>query len=281
MVAACLLGLASLVAYVRAKPHTSDFYIHGFTRLSKELKLFLVLGAAVSYVGDALRALVLEDSRLCKCHQHAKSAVLEELLYLESLPHAVVAWLARFCDRSVLEVRDAMLCAGHTSFAFIHLACLPSEPVVKYDFGDALRSMTPLFEARDVLSTVCEKTCPKSSAPSGDRAVSLGAIDRVLAEESILQDGGKKLLTGKGANVNRLKKLKRQDLSKADPEALHGVAPFAWLLSDADKKSLEEAKKTLIKEGNLRVCKASATGVAKPTKKQKGDDMKATLDLFA
>eukprot|EP00971_Amphidinium_carterae_P032961 648627-Amphidinium_carterae.2 len=109
----------------------------------------------------------------------------------------------------------------------------------------------------------------------------LRAIEKVLAEEITLQDGGKKVLTGRGAIVNRLKKLKKQDLSKAGPEALHGVAPFAWLLSDADKRSLEEVKKTLIKEGNMRVCKASATGVAKPAKKQKCDDMKATLDLFA
>eukprot|EP00971_Amphidinium_carterae_P336401 6472763-Amphidinium_carterae.2 len=121
LLAACLLGLCDLVAHVRAQHHTSDFYLHGFTRLSKDLKLFLVLGAAVSYVGDALLHLVLEDSRLVKYHQDAKSAVLEELLYLESLPHAVVGWLASFCDRSVLEVRDAMLSAAHTSFAFLQM----------------------------------------------------------------------------------------------------------------------------------------------------------------
>eukprot|EP00971_Amphidinium_carterae_P127341 2523252-Amphidinium_carterae.1 len=121
ILAACLLGLCDLVAHVRAQPHTSDFYLHGFTRLSKDLKLFLVLGASVSYVGDGLLALVLEDSRLCKNQVEVKNAVLEELQYLESLAPAVLAHFASFCDMSSLEVRDAMICGAQTSYAFLHM----------------------------------------------------------------------------------------------------------------------------------------------------------------
>eukprot|EP00971_Amphidinium_carterae_P068527 1356827-Amphidinium_carterae.4 len=180
------------------------------------------------------------------------------------------------------------------------LACLPTQPTVKLDFSAALHAMAPLFEgrlysylpveiqgvlraARDVVASISENKCPLClpAVPNGAVSKMLNAVEKCLADEIPTKDGGKRLVTGKSVIERRLKNLKSQDLSKSGPECLNGVAPFAWLLNSTDKATLEELRQSLIKAGNLRVVKASASAPAAAKKKSKGDDLKATLDLFA
>eukprot|EP00971_Amphidinium_carterae_P127342 2523252-Amphidinium_carterae.2 len=180
------------------------------------------------------------------------------------------------------------------------LGCLPSKAETNCDYGEALRKVTTLFEGRlysylpaevqgklragrDVLASVAENRCPScvSAVPGGTVAQMLTAIERTLAEEVTTQDGQKSVLIGKAALGHRLKQLKKQDLKKSGPEILHGVAPFAWLLSATEKETLEEVRKNLIKAGSVRVNKTSGAATSSSRKKGKGDEMKATLDLFA
>eukprot|EP00971_Amphidinium_carterae_P350679 6491681-Amphidinium_carterae.3 len=181
------------------------------------------------------------------------------------------------------------------------LGCLPTEAQTKCDYAKVVRDMTPFFETRlfsymptesqgllrsvrDVVASVSEHRCPSCipAVPGGTIAQTLAAIEKTVGEEITTNDGSKKVLTGKAAVTQRLKRLKKQDLSKCGPEALNSVAPFAWLLSASDKASLEEIRMRLIKAGSLRVCKSSSAAAASSTKKkEKTDDMQATLDLFS
>eukprot|EP00972_Heterocapsa_arctica_P005121 761240-Heterocapsa_arctica.AAC.1 len=61
---AALSGIEGLVTYIRASPRCSDFFIHGWQRMTKPLRLFVGVTAMCSYIPDAFLAAALEDDRV-------------------------------------------------------------------------------------------------------------------------------------------------------------------------------------------------------------------------
>ena len=61
---ALLSGFDSLVATVRADPRASDFYIHGYSKLTQLAKHFVVCAALVSYPSEAFMLELASDSRV-------------------------------------------------------------------------------------------------------------------------------------------------------------------------------------------------------------------------
>eukprot|EP00972_Heterocapsa_arctica_P058615 8644479-Heterocapsa_arctica.AAC.1 len=61
LVAGLLTGLDSLVAFIRRAPESSDFYTHGFAKLSSIIKKSAAAAALASFVTDAFLSEMMED----------------------------------------------------------------------------------------------------------------------------------------------------------------------------------------------------------------------------
>ena len=86
------IGLESLVANTRADKRVSDYFLHGFSRLSQTVKRYVATAAAATRPGEAFLLEVLRDDRLSRRVSDVHGAFNEELLYLESLAQDV--WVA-------------------------------------------------------------------------------------------------------------------------------------------------------------------------------------------
>ena len=117
-----LTGIDSFVASIRANPATSDFDIHGFDRLSEDVRHFVALAAMVSYPSDALLSELLEDSRLPRRLAALTQTVDSELDWLASVGSHVWGPLASMTLRSDLSgqvLRSECLHAAHICRGFM------------------------------------------------------------------------------------------------------------------------------------------------------------------
>eukprot|EP00974_Lingulodinium_polyedra_P028637 2758728-Lingulodinium_polyedra.AAC.1 len=63
MLSSLAVGLDELVAVTRADRTAADYHLHGWARLQRPHREFLILGALVSFVPDSFLLEVLEDDR--------------------------------------------------------------------------------------------------------------------------------------------------------------------------------------------------------------------------
>jgi hypothetical protein len=87
----CLaVGLELLVAISRKDPHTSEFYISGFSRLTPHVKQYAVLASFIAYVPDGFLIELLEDDRVASRVEVLNTAMIDELGWLDAL--APLTW---------------------------------------------------------------------------------------------------------------------------------------------------------------------------------------------
>ena len=64
---------------VRADPSTSDFYLHGFGKLSQGIKQYCVVASIASFVPDAVLAEVLVDDRILRRASRLQETMSDEV----------------------------------------------------------------------------------------------------------------------------------------------------------------------------------------------------------
>jgi len=116
------VGLEAWVALARADPAASDFFLHGFAKLSPGIKRYCAVVAMVAFVPDALLAEVLVDDRLVKHAARLQEVVAEELFWVESVGGFTWRRLAAVLGdgQGANELRHDVVHACHVSAAFIH-----------------------------------------------------------------------------------------------------------------------------------------------------------------
>ena len=119
LIVGLLLGLGSLVAFIRANPKTSDYYIGGYSRASVVCRKYVVVVAVCSYVGDSFLAEVLEDSRVARRWQELYDCIQSEMQYVAAISEGAWQLLGSVCDTSGAALRSAVISAAHTSVAFL------------------------------------------------------------------------------------------------------------------------------------------------------------------
>lgn len=117
---AILSGIDSLVSHIRASPHCSDYYIHGWARMSDAMRLFVGVTSMASYVPDAFLAATLEDDRVVKHLSSMEECVNEEVGYLCQLPDSVWDVLASACRSTSRQLRSSTIQAAHLASGFLN-----------------------------------------------------------------------------------------------------------------------------------------------------------------
>ena len=119
------LGLQSLVAFIRKRPHASDYYIGGLSRLSQAGQKFVTIASTASFVADAFIVEVADDDRVPLRRQHLVDTMEEEMDMLASIPLEVWSIMASpLVDVTGAALQSTILKAAHVSIAFISVRCL-------------------------------------------------------------------------------------------------------------------------------------------------------------
>jgi hypothetical protein len=123
LVVSLCVGLEEIVALTLADESSSNFYLHGFSKLSKDVKKYACVTAIASYPADCLQLQLLEDDRVASRPQELKEAFAEEARWVEGLDDFTWGRLAHIAGggpgSSPYELRSAALTAVHISAAYI------------------------------------------------------------------------------------------------------------------------------------------------------------------
>ena len=121
LVSCLAVGLESLIAFVRDDPGASDFYLHGFGRLTPEIKQYAVLASMVAYVPDSFLVEVMVDDRIGKRLSHLKTTMAEELSWLYSVNEFTWKRLTHLVagDLEHTRLRSEALRSGATEYSFV------------------------------------------------------------------------------------------------------------------------------------------------------------------
>ncbi len=123
-VASHALGLADLVALVRADPAMSDYYMGGYGFTNQHVLQYATTAAMASHVGDtALRTLV-EDDRLARNVGGLVQKLREEMFYVQNLPMEVYRIAAATDGSSAGLLRSNVVKAGWVQASFFHMRAL-------------------------------------------------------------------------------------------------------------------------------------------------------------
>ena len=121
LIAAQAVGLDGLVAQVRSDPKCSDFYIHGYSKLSTRIGQYCAATALASNVADSVILLLLEDDRVVPQLESLEQATREELTWLSDLSWYTWRRLASLSDQNATgaALRTATIGSGLTIRAFL------------------------------------------------------------------------------------------------------------------------------------------------------------------
>jgi hypothetical protein len=121
LVAGLLAGLDSLVSFIRGSPEASDFFIHGFAKLSLKMKKFCAMAALSSFVTEAFLSGMMDDVRLPRRLLHLTQCTLTELEWLASLSLTVWCPITDVAGCVASGLRTDTIASGHVSFAFLDM----------------------------------------------------------------------------------------------------------------------------------------------------------------
>ena len=79
---ALLSGIGSIVAHIRRAPHTSDYHIGGWAKLTPEARTFAVVSAMSGCVSDVALAMIMADNRAPRQIRAIQGAMVEEVEWL-------------------------------------------------------------------------------------------------------------------------------------------------------------------------------------------------------
>ena len=83
-----MVGLESLIAFVRRDRLVSAYFISGFGKLSAKSRRFIGVASGVSYVPEAFQIAILEGPRIPLRIEALESIVQEEAAWVWSIPFA-------------------------------------------------------------------------------------------------------------------------------------------------------------------------------------------------
>ena len=106
-------GLEVYVSFIRAKPDTSDFHIHGFQPLHlAEMKSFAIKIALIAYISDSFLNDLFEDNRLAKNVDAYEQRMAEEMEWISEFDIAVWRLFAKVCGEGYRSLRSDVLSGG-------------------------------------------------------------------------------------------------------------------------------------------------------------------------
>lgn len=125
LVASLCVGLEEVVAITLADKSTTNFNLHGFSRLTSDVKKYICIATIAAFPADALQLQVLDDDRVARRTEQLKQALADEVGWVEELDDFTWQRLAQVIDRknsgmSPYDLRSAALTAVHVSCAYIH-----------------------------------------------------------------------------------------------------------------------------------------------------------------
>ena len=85
LVGALLSGIDSIVAHICRAPHTLEYHISGWAKLTPEARKFAVVSAMSGYVSDIALQMIMEDNRVPRWIHAIQEAMVEEVEWLAGL----------------------------------------------------------------------------------------------------------------------------------------------------------------------------------------------------
>ena len=79
------VGLVAWVAMVRADASCTDFFFHGFSKLTPGIKHYAAVASLVAYVPDAALSEFLVDDRMARHAELLQEIVAEEIFWIENV----------------------------------------------------------------------------------------------------------------------------------------------------------------------------------------------------
>ena len=119
----CLcVGLEGWVNMTRSDKSATDFHLHGFSRLSGDIRKLAAVAALAAHVPDALLAEALIDDRLAKRARELKQSVVEEAMWVQSLGPFVWSRLAQVVGpgQSARELAHTTVHASLVALAYVN-----------------------------------------------------------------------------------------------------------------------------------------------------------------
>ena len=85
LVGALLSGIGSIVAHIRRAPHTSDYHVGGWAKLTPEARAFAVVSAMSGCVSDVALEMIMADNRVPRQIHAIQGAMVEEVEWLAGI----------------------------------------------------------------------------------------------------------------------------------------------------------------------------------------------------
>jgi hypothetical protein len=118
LVRAMLSGLGDLISFAKSNPKISQYSLHGWERMSDDIRHFVGVCALSSYTPDCFLISVLEDDRVGLLLNELKENVELEFKWLLGLPDAVWFTLAEVCGGHIRGLRSDTISAAHAAHGF-------------------------------------------------------------------------------------------------------------------------------------------------------------------
>ena len=122
LVASLAVGLGGLVDLIRKNPKASDFFLHGFGKLSAGARKYSAIAGLSAYVPDSFLVELLADDRVARRIGDLESVMSEELQWLDSLPALTWDRLANIadCGWGPSQFRTAIIHSGIVACGFLN-----------------------------------------------------------------------------------------------------------------------------------------------------------------
>ena len=136
-------GFGNLVAHMREHNLCSEYYIHGYDRLTVGAKRFLAEASLASRPVDSAMLILTEDPRLVKVVGEVQEVVREEMAWIGGILPAVLDMVARGHHESGFMFRSECLAKSHDAIAWCQQKGFQRvfEPPFVYCRGDKLQNV--------------------------------------------------------------------------------------------------------------------------------------------
>lgn len=267
------VGLEAWVAMARADPSASDFYLHGFSKLSPAIKHYCVVASMVAYVPDVLLTEILVDDRVARRAARLQEAVSEEIFWLEGVGAFTWQRLAKVLGgvQEAWELRHAVVRGAHVAAAFMHRkvfsqmseypwklcvgnvaanldALAASEEPIRDSCAHKVRSLLKLGFNKDKLISAVQllREVPWSSVPVEQAHASAAVLHRfhpeygvgVLATRATLHQCRHFWLEPPEVTKEARQATKIKNLTRKAPEKASGKHAFLAHLMESAKATL-------------------------------------------
>jgi hypothetical protein len=119
LVSSLMVGLADLVRIIILNPRCSNYYIGGFSNLSKDVIRMCTLIACSGHISDSILLMVMEDDRIPKNIDRIDADLNSELLYVSSVEDGVLDMVSAATDIPRRILRDEVVQAAAVQAGYL------------------------------------------------------------------------------------------------------------------------------------------------------------------